>query len=163
MLYRSQIETLVAAEVRFVVIGGVAANLHGSARATFDLDICYDPAMKNRERLAAVLKCWNAYLRCVEPGLPFTMDARTLAASHVLTLTTALGDLDVLDSVTGVGDFSDVLAHSVQMEIGCTRFQVLDLPALVAAKRAAGRPRDRNQLPELEALLEIRERGQRKS
>jgi hypothetical protein len=158
-LFIGQIAALVRAEVRFVVVGGVAAGLHGVARATFDLDICYDPSPKNRERLARVLAGWNAYLRGVEPGLPFTMDARRLAISPVLTLTTTTGDLDVMDRVAGVGGFPQVLRRSVEAEGGGVVFRVLDLPALVSAKRAAGRPKDRDQLPELEALLARRKRG----
>jgi hypothetical protein len=149
----------VEAEVRFVVIGGVAAGLHGVGRATFDLDICYDPSAANRERLAQVLSDWGAYLRGVEPGLPFTMDARQLLITPVLTLTTSTGDLDVMDRVAGVGEFPAVLAQSVKTRVGEVAFRILDLPALVAAKRASARPKDLEQLPELEALLELRKRA----
>jgi hypothetical protein len=155
-LFQSQIDALVRAPVRFVVVGGVAAGLHGMARATFDLDICYDPAPDNRGRLAAVLAEWNAYLRGVEADLPFVMDARQLEISPVMTLATSLGDLDVMDRVEGVGDFTAVLANSVETIVGDTRFRILDLPALIKAKRAANRQKDRGQLPELEALLEMR-------
>ncbi|MDH3291490.1 MAG: hypothetical protein OEO20_08710 [Gemmatimonadota bacterium] len=155
-LFQSQIDALVRADVRFVVIGGVAAGLHGMGRATFDLDICYDPAPDNRERLAAILSEGDAYLRSVEAGLPFVLDARQLEISPVMTLTTSLGDLDILDHVEGVGDFAAVLANSVETFVGDTRFRILDLPALIKAKRAANRQKDRDQLPELEALLEIR-------
>jgi predicted nucleotidyltransferase len=156
--FQSQIEGLLGAGVRFVVIGGVAAALQGLARATFDLDICYDPAPDNRARLAGLLKSWAAYPRGVEAGLPFIMDAKQLEMTPVLTLTTALGDLDILDRVAGVGDFQDVWARSVEVEAGGLRFRILDLAALIAAKRAAGRPKDREQLPELEALRALRRR-----
>ena len=156
MLYRSQLLDLTRAGVRFVVVGGVAATLHGSAQVTFDLDISFDPAPDNRERLAAVLLSWRAYLRGVEPGLPFELDARALAVSHVLTLTTVYGDVDVMDSVAGVGDFGEVYRHSTEMDLDPDlRFRVLDLEALIRAKRAAGRRKDLGQLPELEALLEL--------
>jgi hypothetical protein len=155
-LFIGQIGALVAAEVRFVVIGGVAAGLHGAGRATFDLDICYDPSEENRERLARVLAGWDAYLRGVEPGLPFTMDARQLLITPVMTLTTSTGDLDVMDRVAGVGEFAAVLAQSVETRVGTVSFRILDLPALVAAKRASARPKDLDQLPELEALLAVR-------
>jgi len=158
-LFIGQIAALVAAEVRFVVIGGVAAGLHGAGRATFDLDICYDPSAANRERLARLLAGWTAYLRGVEPGLPFTMDARQLVITPVMTLTTSMGDLDVMDRVAGVGEFNEVLAQSVETRVGAVSFRILDLPALVAAKRASARRRDLDQLPELEALLALRRRG----
>jgi hypothetical protein len=155
-LFIGQIATLVSAEVRFVVIGGVAAGLHGAGRATFDLDICYDASEENREHLARVLTGWSANLRGVERGLPFTMDARQLLITPVMTLTTSTGDLDIMDRVAGVGEFDAVLAASIETRVGDVAFRILDLPALVAAKRASGRPKDREQLPELEALLALR-------
>lgn len=158
-LFIGQIAALVEARVRFVVIGGVAAGLHGAGRATFDLDICYDPSEENRERLARVLADWNAYLRGVDPGLPFTMDARQLAITPVMTLTTSTGDLDVMDRVAGVGEFDAVSAQSVETRVGEVSFRILDLPALVAAKRASARRKDLDQLPELEALLALRKRA----
>lgn len=157
-LFIGQIAELVKTKVRFVVIGGVAAGLHGAGRATFDLDICYDPSEENRERLAKLLAGWGAYLRGVEPGLPFTMDARQFLITPVMTLTTSTGDLDVMDRVAGVGEFAAVLARSVETTVGDVSFWILDLPALVAAKRASARPRDLAQLPELEALLALRGR-----
>lgn len=144
--------------VRFVVVGGVAAGVQGSVRATFDVDICYDPAPDNREKLAAVLNEWKSYLRGVDPGLPWTLDAKALAISHVLTLSTSLGDLDVMDSVAGVGEYDDVLGESVEVEAGGVRFRALSLAALLEAKRAAARPKDLAQIPELEALLALRRR-----
>jgi hypothetical protein len=158
-LFIGQIAVLVEAKVRFVVIGGVAAGLHGAGRATYDLDICYDPVEENRERLARVLAGWNAHPRGVDPGLPFTMDARQLVITPVMTLSTATGDLDVMDRVAGVGEFPAVLAGSVETRVGEVSFRILDLPALVAAKRASARRKDLDQLPELEALLELRKRA----
>ena len=152
---------LADAGVDFVLIGGLAAGVHGSTRVTFDLDICYSPAPENRERLAALLTKWNAYLRGVESGLPFLMDARTLKDSRVLTLTTSLGDIDVMDAVDGVGLYADVARQSVEAEFAGRRIRVIDLPALLKAKRAARRPRDLEQIPELEALLELRKKRKR--
>ena len=161
MLFRAPLVDLANAEVHFVVIGGVAANIHGVARVTFDLDICYDSAPANREKLAAVLRSWGAVLRGADPGLPFELDARALTISHVLTLTTRLGDIDVMDSVAGVGGFAEVWANSAEFDVGGLRCRILDLPALIRAKRAAGRKKDRDQLPELEALLELTRKRKR--
>jgi hypothetical protein len=144
---------LVRAQVRFVVIGGLAMRAHGSARLTEDLDVCYDTAADNLERLAGILAAWHAYLRGVEPGLPFVMDVRALKTTPVMTLITDQGDIDVMDRVAGVGEYADALAQSVATESMNIGFRVLDLPALIRAKRAAGRAKDREQLPELEALL----------
>ena len=150
---------LVQAKVRFVVIGGVAATAHGSRRVTNDLDICYNPTPENRARLAARLAGWHAYPRGVEPGLPFVMDTVTLERSPILTLTTDEGDLDGLDEVKGVGPYRTVARASERVTVADVTFAVLQLPALIKAKRATRRPRDRDALVELEALMELRRKG----
>lgn len=147
------------AAVRYVVIGGVAATAHGSARITNDLDICYDPSPENRERLAGVLAGWQSYTRGVEPGLPFFMDARTLRDVPVLTLVTDEGDLDVMGRVAGVGDFEAVDRASADVVIEGEPARALGLDALIAAKRATGRRRDLEALLELEALRELKRKG----
>jgi hypothetical protein len=150
------LQGLTTARVRFVVVGGVAAAAHGSAHVTNDLDICYDATPSNVARLATLLADWEAYPRGVDRGLPFFMDQRQFRTTPVMTLTTREGDLDVLDRVAGVGDCADVLKHSVKFESFGVSFPVLDLPELIRAKRAAGRPKDFAQLPELEALAALR-------
>jgi predicted nucleotidyltransferase len=148
------------AGVRFVMIGGLAMRAQGSSRVTEDLDICYDPAPDNVGRLVVVLADWHAYVRGVEPGLPFVMDARALRTNPVLTLVTDPGAIDVMDQVAGVGDWSAVVAESEETQWSGTRLRVLSLGALIKAKRAAARPKDLAQLPELEALLALRRRGE---
>ena len=151
---------LTAKKIKFVVIGGVAAAAHGSARVTNDLDICYDATDADHVgSLADLLARWRAYPRGVEAGLPFMMDKRTLLGAPVMTLTTSEGDIDVMDRVAGVGDYKAVRKHSEKISALGVSFRVLDLPSLIKAKRAAGRPRDFDHLPELEALLELRRRG----
>ena len=144
-------------KVRFVVVGGVAAAAHGATRVTNDLDICYDATdRKNLIALASLLNEWRAYPRGVEAGLPFIMDDRTLRGAPILTLTTVEGDIDVMDRIAGVGDYAAVRNHSEKIQALGVRFRVIDLPSLIKAKRAAGRPRDHEHLPELEALLALR-------
>ena len=146
-------------KIRFVVIGGVAAAVHGSSRVTNDLDICYDAEDRaNVDTLAKLLARWEAYPRGVEKGLPFIMDDRTMRGAPIMTLTTTEGDLDVMDQVAGVGDYSEVRKCSHKISALGVSFQVIDLPWLIKAKRAAGRPRDFDHLPELEALLELQRR-----
>jgi hypothetical protein len=161
MSFASMLSGLGSAKVRFVVVGGVAAAAHGSAHVTNDLDICYESSSTNVARLSAVLAEWEAYPRGVERGLPFFMDERQFRATPIMTLTTREGDLDVLDRVAGVGPFDACLAGSVELEAFDVRFATLDLPALIRAKRAAGRPKDFAHLPELEALLALRRKRKR--
>ena len=142
-------------DVQFVVVGGLAATAHGSRRLTDDVDICYDTSKSNVERLAALLRDWKAYPRGIEEGLPFFMDARQFRITPLMTLTTREGFIDVLDVVKGVGTFADCRERSIQVEAFDVRFRVLDLRALIDAKRATARPKDLDQLPELEALLAL--------
>ncbi len=158
MSLMGMVDRLLKADIRFVVIGGVAARAHGSARITEDLDICYDPTDENVARLATELRKWNAYLRGADPGFPFEMDARMLRNAPVMTLVTDHGDIDVMDRVQGVGEYLEVLAGSIEARSNDMVFRVLDLPALLEAKRSTGRPRDRDQIPELEALLKMRKK-----
>jgi predicted nucleotidyltransferase len=153
MIFTDVIRALTDAKVRFVVVGGVAAGLAGSTRATFDLDICYDPAGDNVEKLARGLAGWHAYLRGVEPGLPFFMDAKAFRITPVMTLTTDPGPVHVMDRVEGIGTFEAVVANSVVVDAPGVTFRALGLPALVKAKRTIRRKKDLEQLPELEALL----------
>lgn len=88
MSFGSMLAELTSAQVRFVVIGGVAAAAHGSRRVTDDLDICYDASRPNVNRLAELLEKWKAYPRGIEPGLPFFMDERQFRTTPLMTLTT---------------------------------------------------------------------------
>ncbi|MEK7403067.1 MAG: nucleotidyl transferase AbiEii/AbiGii toxin family protein [Gemmatimonadota bacterium] len=158
-MFEAILAALVAHRVRFVVIGGVAATVHGSARLTNDIDICYDTAADNLERLVAILTKWHAYLRGVERGLPFIMDVRAFRTTPIMTLTTDVGDIDVLDRVPGVGDYSAAMLASETARIGKVAFRVLTLDALIASKQAVRRKKDVEQLMELEALRELRKRA----
>ncbi|MGH7711321.1 MAG: nucleotidyl transferase AbiEii/AbiGii toxin family protein [Gemmatimonadaceae bacterium] len=158
-MFETIIAALVARGIRFVVVGGVAATVHGSARFTNDLDICYDAAADNIERLIAILAEWKAYLRGVEAGLPFILDERTFRTTPIMTLTTTQGAIDLLDQVPGVGDYAAVRAQSEPVRIGATEFRALTIEALIASKRAVRRKKDVEQLIELEAILALRRRG----
>ncbi len=157
MSFESMVAGLVDSRIAFVVVGGVAAAAHGATRLTNDLDICYDAGnAANVNALGELLGAWEAYPRGVESGLPFIMDGRTLWGAPLLTLTSSEGDIDVMDVVSGVGDYKSVRAHSEIVGAFGLKFRVIDLPTLIKAKRAAGRPRDIEHLYELEALLEIK-------
>ena len=155
-MFEAILAALVARNIRFVLVGGVAATIHGSARFTNDLDICYEMSPDNIDRLVAMLAEWNAYLRDVEPGLPFLLDARTFRTTPLLTLTTTMGAIDLLDQVPGVGNFSAAHAMSEVVRIGKVEFRALTLEALIESKKALRRKKDVEHLIELEAILALR-------
>lgn len=148
------VQALTDAGVEFVLIGGWAAILQGSMRTTRDLDVCYGRTAENHRRLAAALAPYRPRLRDLPENSPFVWDAATLKNGTVFTLTTALGSIDLLAEVAGIGGYEEVKAASKLVEAFDRRVWTLDLPGLIAAKRAAGRPKDLQALPELESLLE---------
>ncbi len=146
-------------EVEFIIIGGVAARAHGSARVTQDVDICYARNSGNLERLVAALKPLRPYLRGAPRGLPFEWSVATLRAGLNFTLTTSAGDVDLFGEVTGGGRYEDLEPHTITAEIYGKPTRILDLPWLIRTKRAVGRPRDLEAVAELLAIQEEQERS----
>lgn len=151
--YRTIISALTDHDVEFVIIGAVALVLHGSARVTRDLDICYSREASQLPRLAKALKPLAPRLRGAPADLPFTLDVATLRAGLNFTLQSSAGDVDLLGEVIGLGAFAVVRRLSVVMRVYDRDVRVLSLDGLERAKRATGRLKD---LADLEEILEIR-------
>jgi predicted nucleotidyltransferase len=145
-----------AAGVEFVVIGGIAAVAHGSPQITRDLDIVFATGDANLERLGNALRDMNATLRGVIDDVPFIPDARTLRHMRVLTLDTEDGPLDVMVQPDGSKGYEQLLAGSIEAVVGGTAVRVAGLEDLIAMKKAAGRPKDRIYVEELEAIRRLR-------
>lgn len=156
--FSAALKLLANGQVSFVVIGGFAARLHGSAIFTQDLDIVYERTPENLKKLAATVAPLHPRLRGAPEGIPFILDERTLSQGMNFTLQTDLIDLDLLGEIAGVGQFPDVAKDAVQVELSGTIYLVASLDSLIKSKRAADRPKDRNALPELEALRELKSR-----
>lgn len=152
------IDVLSDAGVELIVIGGLAAQAHGAARLTQDADFIYRRTRENIARLASALAPYRPYLRGAPPGLPFKLDAATIERGLNFTLTSDLGDVDLLGEIVGGGTYEQLEAHTDLLSVFGRTVRVIDLPALIHAKRAAGRPKDLEALAELEALLAERER-----
>ena len=142
--------------VEFIVVGGVAGTLHGSAFITQDLAVVYARNRENIRRLAAALQPHQPYLRGAPEGLPFQWDERTIRNGLNFTLTTAFGDLDLLGEATGGGTYHDLLPHSREVSGFGVRFRLVNLDKLIVLKRAAGRPKDLAVVAELQGILERR-------
>lgn len=153
------LRALAESAVEFIVIGGVAAGAHGSARATYDLDVVYARTRRNLERLVAALATHQPYLRGAPPGLPFSWDVETLARGLNFTLVTNIGDIDVLGEIAGGGGFGELAPHAERIDVFGVSCLVLSLEKLIVVKRAAGRPKDIEAIAELEAIAEERRRG----
>jgi hypothetical protein len=150
------LRSLTEAAVEFVVIDGVAMVLRGSSRVTIDLDVCYARDRENLRRLASALDPFHPRLRGAPVDLPFLWDERTLASGLNFTLTTDLGDIDVMGEVPGVGSYGEVEAGASTLEVLGLPVKVMGIDALERSKRAAGRAKD---LLDLAELAEIRRRS----
>jgi hypothetical protein len=142
--------------VEFVVIGGLAAALHGSPFVTTDIDVTPRRARKNLERLSAALEELDARIRTevVPAGLPFEHDGNSLSGVSLLNLTTRFGDLDISIEPVGTSGYEDLARDARPFELGGVRVMVASLADVVRSKEAAGREKDRIALPTLRRLLE---------
>jgi hypothetical protein len=138
--------------VRFIVIGGIAAGLHGSPSLTADLDICYARSEPNLEALASALTEIHARLRGVPSDLPFQLDARALRLGDSFTLSTDVGGLDCFATPTGTGGYADLDRQAEEFDVGGLVVRVASIGDLIRMKRATGRPKDRVELEILGAL-----------
>lgn len=140
--------------VRFVLIGGFGARLHGSPSITNDLDICYARDERNLGRLARALVDLEARLRGAPAGIPFLLDARTLEAGDHFTFATSAGGLDCLGTPAGVGGFDELDRNASGMDLDGLAVRVASIDDLIRMKMAAGRPKD---LIEVEVLGALRQ------
>lgn len=151
----AMLRRLDAAGVEFVVIGGIAAIAHGSPQITQDLDIVVATSDANLERLGRALQDMNATLRGVAEDVPFVPDARAFRHIRVLTLDTDEGRLDMMVQPDGSKGYDQLLAGSIEAIVGGTAVRVAGLDDLIAMKKAAGRPKDRIYVEELEAIKRL--------
>ncbi|HEX5035679.1 MAG TPA: hypothetical protein VFX30_00785 [bacterium] len=150
---------LVTADIRFVLVGGLAASAQGSAYVTQDVDICYERTPGNVQKMVAYLKAVHAKLRGAPEDLPFILDERTFSFGINFTFQTDLGDLDLLGDMAGVGSYAEAMKLSENIEIFGHRVNVLSIEGLIRAKKAAGRPKDIAHVKELEAIREKKKEG----
>jgi len=141
-----------------VVIGGIAAVLQGSARNTFDLDICFATDDANLAALGDVLTALGARLKGVNEDVPFVPDPRTLGQVEMLTLVTALGELDVLTRPPGAPSYEELRRNADRYDLGGFNVSVASVDDLIAMKEAAGRPKDLLDIEDLEAIARLRHR-----
>lgn len=144
--------------VRFVMIGGLAAVVHGSPFPTEDLDITPETSRENLARLSAALDTLGARVRthAVEGGLPFSHDADSLAAAGVWNLTTDHGDLDLSFVPNGTTGYGDLIREATEEATFGLVVPVASLADVIRSKQAANRPKDQRVLPVLREILASR-------
>lgn len=156
---RELLERLAKAEIRFVLVGGLAVNAWGYLRATRDVDLVPDPAAENLDKLDLLL---------TELGGRVDVGGRLLDSAAVATflkvgdrtqVVTELGGVDILQGLPQIPRFADLDAEASDVEIEGFVVRVCSFDHLIAMKRASERPRDRDDLEALEASREPEDGG----
>lgn len=145
-----------AHDVRYLVIGGIAAVLFGAPFPTYDLDICPDERAEDAARLAAALteleaKEWDPHR---DEYVERVWDEHVLAGDRTWLLQTKYGRLDVHFKPLGTQGFRDLARRRTLLEVATRQVPVAAIEDLIRMKEAAGRERDQAQLPTLRKLLE---------
>lgn len=160
------IDALNRHDVEFVAVGGWAALQHGARRLTDDLDICPQWSADNLERLAAALRELGAEI-LIAPGETVSVpavDGVLISRMEIGNWQTRAGGVDILKAIPNrsrddVVGFDELVKEAVTIEVTGRSVTVATLAALIRSKQVAGRPKDRQALPELERLLKFQSSG----
>jgi hypothetical protein len=143
-----------AHRVEYVVIGGLAVQVHGHVRMTNDVDLIPAPTPRNLECLAAALTELDA--RVLNPGSEqLKISAQMLPRATLWQLSTPHGDIDVLHDAPGAAPFSQLRERALVIAVGDHSIPIAGRDDLIRMKRARGRPVD---LADIAALTEAEHR-----
>lgn len=138
----SLLKSLKEHKVKFVIIGATAFPVHGYSRATLDIDIFITPEISNAKKTLSALK-------------DFGYDVSDIAVDELLTkkilIRQYLVETDIHPYVKGVS-FDEVWKNKVKAKFGDTFVWFASLDDLIKMKRAAGRPKDLEDLKYLQRL-----------
>lgn len=146
------LELLAKHEVDFVIIGGFAGIVHGCVYVTQDVNICCDFSVSNLLKLADALKNVHPVNRMTPARLPLELTSANAGQFKNLYLDTDIGQLDCLSFVEGVGDYGKVKERSILIEVEEVKMRTLSIEALIEAKKAMNRPRDREMIAQLKEI-----------
>ena len=138
--------------VELVVVGGFAAIAHGAGTVTEDIDVClrFDEPTLTKVFEAIIDLHPRQRMHPLRP--PLSPEPKDYVGYRNLYLTTDEGVLDLLGSITGVGDYDTIAARAVRMRLGDIEVPFMSLDDLITAKRAMGRPKDLRTVRELELV-----------
>jgi hypothetical protein len=150
--FLGMVKILSSHKVDFILVGGVAAVLHGAPLHTYDLDIVHSRSAENLNRLVAALSELGAYYRFHPNKIGPTLSQ--LASTGHQLLVTKMGPLDVLGTIGKDVGYEDLLSdsHEVHVEVGLT-VRLLNLDKLIEIKEQTGRAKDHAALPVLRETL----------
>jgi hypothetical protein len=139
---------LEARRVSYVVVGGLAVQVHGHTRMTNDLDLIPEPTPENLARLANVLNELDARVLS-EGSETIAIDAGMLPRATLWQFATPAGDIDVLHDAPGAAAYADLRARALEVRLGELTIPFASREDLIRMKRAAGRPVDLQDLAAL--------------
>jgi hypothetical protein len=152
------VRTLNEHDVRYVIIGGLAAVLWGSDHHTNDIDVCYERSPDNLRALVTALRAMDAHLRGLPDGVPEIIDERAFRLGDSMTFTTKYGWFDCLGAPAGTTGYKQLLTNATAMDIRPgLAVQVASLDDVIEMKRTAGRPKDMWLVEQLKRLKQLRE------
>jgi hypothetical protein len=131
-----------------VLIGALAARLHGFPRLTADADITPARDRDNLNRLAAALGELGArvFMEAVPEGLEFDCSAQTLSRAETWNLVTAAGRLDLAFTPSGTTGYEDLIQGALRFEVYGVELLAASLEDIIRSKEAADRPQDRQDV-----------------
>lgn len=150
------LERLVKAGVDFVIVGGFAGVAHGCTYVTQDIDICCDFASANLLRLQKALLGLHPVHRMTPKRKKLELTRETCGQFKDLYLDTDIGQLDCVSFVEGVGDYREIKRASEFVKMQDMQIRVLSIDALIRAKKAMNRPRDKEAILQLEAIKSLK-------
>lgn len=150
------LERLGKAGVDFVIIGGFAGIVHGCTYVTQDIDICCDFSPSNLLALQKAVSDLHPVHRMTPKRKKLELTEKNYGQFKNLYLDTDIGQLDCVSFIDGLGDYQKVRRASVPVKVGGTKLRVLSLNALIKAKKAMNRPRDKEALLQLEAIKKLK-------
>ena len=147
---------LAKAEVDFIIVGGFAGVVHGCTYVTQDIDICCDFSPANLLRLQKALTGLHPVHRMTPNQPKLEMTEANCSQYKNLYLNTDSGQLDCLSFIDGLGNYQKAKRFSELIEVENIQLVVLSLDALITAKRAMNRPRDKEAVLQLEAIKKLK-------
>jgi hypothetical protein len=146
------IEGLVKADIKFIIVGGLAAVVQGAPVTTMDVDIVHNRSPENIVKLFAFLKSIGAVHRRLDDKVIEPTERDISGQGHAL-FSTRLGPLDVLAVIEEGKTYDDLLEHTVDVKFRGHTIKVLDLKMIIELKKASKDPKDKQRLPVLEETL----------
>ena len=145
--------------IDFILIGGLAGNLHGYPGATDDMDIVVPKNTETIQLLTNVFNEEKIQLRIPQPpfGIDFNWHEEYFRFKDFVNCLTEYGSCDIMFKADGIGTYEDILPHSEIWQVWGMEFRAASLEAIIKSKEAANRPKDQATLPGYRQLQQTKE------